>query len=132
MPDELPDLAPIDAAAARRVIESHSVKWSWTPQFAESIAKKLTRGGPTIAPLDAVATSTIVSMCREGWGLAIALKGAGITQRRYFAWIAKAHSSDTDRHDYREFRDQLRAAFIANAKDKGIGDVEAELNRVTP
>ena len=71
-------------------------------------------------------------MCREGWGLVVALKHAGITQRRYFAWIAKAHSNDSDRHHYKEFRDQLRAAFIANAQDKGYGAVEPGLTQAAP
>ena len=132
MPNKLPALAPIDAAAARRIIESRSAEWGWTPQFAESIAKKLTRGTPTVAPLDMAAAASIVSMCREGWGLIIALKRAEITQRRYFAWIAKAHSGDNDRHYYSEFRDQLRAAFIANSKVKGVDVVDSELNGIAP
>ena len=63
-----------------------------------------------------------MSLCRDGWGLYHALKEAKITQRRYFAWIAKAWSGDPDAAPYREFRTLLVRAFAANVERTGIED----------
>jgi hypothetical protein len=113
-------LGVLDASAMVAVLHANRVRWKWDDRYTAVIVGKLTRGNPSIAPLEREAT--IISMCREGCGLYHALKATGISQRRYFAWIAKAHSGDPDVRPYQVFRDELIAAFAAFTARTGIDD----------
>ncbi len=86
------------------------------------VVGKLSRGGPQIEGFDAGAAEKIVAQCREGCGLYHALKDAGITQRRYFAWIVQAHAADHQAEPYRQFRRQLLVADAERAARTGIED----------
>lgn len=121
----------LDASETAKVVETHAPQWGWDERFTSIVLGKLKRGSLDIAPLDAAAADVVVAACAEGWGLSQALKKAGVTERRYFAWIAKAHSAEPDRGPYVEFRARLRAAFADLHARTGIGDLR-ELERFVP
>jgi hypothetical protein len=120
-----PLLPALDALAMAAVLQANRLRWKWDDKHAALVIGKLTRGNPVIRPLEREAVGTIVSMCREGWGLRLALKQAGVSERRYFAWVAKAHSEDPDAGPYRAFRDELVAAFAQCTATTGIEDPDS-------
>ena len=115
-------LGVLDASAMVAVLQANRVRWKWDDRFTAVILGKLTRGNRSIAPLEREAATNVVSMCQEGCGLYHALKATGISQRRYFAWIAKAHSGDADARPYQVFRDDLIACFAEWMARSGIDD----------
>jgi hypothetical protein len=127
-------LPSLDAGVMSSILETKAVQYGWDERYKAVIVGKLKRGPQSIAPFDAKAASTIIAMCREGYGLYHALKHSGISQRRYFAWIANAHSDALDRDTYQDFRNQLITAINDNAATTGIQSLDhaAELNKIVP
>jgi hypothetical protein len=125
------DLPAIDCIAMAHVVEKHAIAWGWDARFTGVVLGKLKRGLRLIEPLNEAAAATILSMCREGHGLHPALKQARVTQRRYFAWIAKAHSAEDDAAPYLRFRSELRVAMRARIKETGSG-TQTEIDQIVP
>jgi hypothetical protein len=119
-------LPAIDAQAMAAVLQIGRLRWNWDERHASYINGSLLRGNATIQPLRPEAAAIIVSMCREGWGLRQALKKARITQRQFFAWVAKSHTPDADAEPYRRFREELIVAFQQRSSNTGI-DQHSEL-----
>jgi len=122
----------IDALAIAEIIKRNASQWGWSEKYTSQIVGKLTRGSRSIAPLDTQAAMNILSMCREGWGLYNALKRTRVTQRRYFAWIAKAHSGESCDDVYRDFRNQLNAVFDYLGAKEGFKESESVRRAILP
>ena len=105
------DLPPLSANAMAAIIERRSRDWGWDEKYRSAVVGKLTRGSQNISPLEPTAAAAIIDRCREGWGWYNALKQSKVTQRQYYAWIAKSHSDEPDAEPYRGFRTQLREAY---------------------
>jgi hypothetical protein len=107
------------------VLRANRLRWGWDERMTAQVVGMLSRGPQAIPPLDSKAAETIVALCWEGWGLWHALKVAKVTQRRYYAFVAKSHSGDPDAAPYCEFRDRLVDAFAKNAARTGIKDPDS-------
>ena len=117
-------MAPLNAPTMAAVIQECSQLWEWDSKYRDLILNKLTRGSNQIRPLSPAAAATIVDLCAEGWGLDHALRHCKVTQRQYFAWIAKSHWDEIDAQPYRDFRLRLREALKQNSARTGLGDAD--------
>jgi hypothetical protein len=115
-------LPPIDSTDMIAVLRANRLRWGWDERQTDQVVGRLSRGARAIPPLEPRAAETIVALCWDGWGLWQALKVAKVTQRRFYAFVAKSHTGDPDAAPYREFRDRLVEAFAKNEARTGIED----------